>query len=71
MPDFSWLIAVVGITALWLAGEDVWWGWLIALGNEILWVIYAIATDQHGFILMAVGYGFVYLRNALWNRTAQ
>jgi hypothetical protein len=65
---WSWILGILGVTGLWLAGKQVWWGWLITLINEILWITYAIATGQYGFIFMAICYAMVYLRNAIVNR---
>lgn len=65
---WSWILGTVGITGLLIAGRRVWWGWLITLVNEVLWISYAIATKQYGFIFMAICYATVYLRNALINR---
>lgn len=69
--DFSWVLATVGVTGMVIAGRKIWWGWLFNLGNEILWVIFAVATQQYGFILMAIGYGAVYAHNAHTWREAQ
>jgi hypothetical protein len=60
----SWILGILGVTGLLIAGRRRWWGWTINLANEVLWVIYAIRTAQYGFILMAAGYGSVYAYNA-------
>jgi hypothetical protein len=61
--DFSWVLATFGITGMVIAGRKIWWGWLVNLANEILWIIFAVTTRQYGFILMAIGYGAVYANN--------
>lgn len=63
MSLWSWVLGALGVTGLLIAGNRVWWGWLINLANEVLWVVYAIVTEQYGFILMAIAYGLVYARN--------
>ena len=60
---WSWLLTVVGITGLWLAGSKKRLGWAIGIGAQGLWIAYALATGQHGFLLSALAYGFVYTRN--------
>jgi len=66
-PYWSWLLTAVGVTGLYFAGKKVWWAWLIGLGAQVLWVAYAIATKQYGFVVSAGAYGWVYGRNArLW-----
>ena len=64
MSNWSWVLGFLGVTGLLIAGNRVWWGWLINFVNEILWVIYAVSTEQYGFILMACAYAMVYARNA-------
>lgn len=66
---WSLVLAAVGILGLYVAGRKLWWGWLIGLGAQALWLAYAIVTEQWGFLLSAVAYGWVYGRNALaWRR---
>lgn len=69
MVMWSWVLAAVGVTGLYLAGRRIWWAWLIGLAAQVLWIAYAIATAQYGFLVSATAYGAVYLRNAvLWRR---
>ena len=64
---WSWLLMIVGVTGLVFAAKKLWWAWLIGLFSEVLWVVYAIVTNQLGFIIFAVVYAVVYARNAyLW-----
>ena len=57
---WSFILAAVGITGLLLAGRKSVWGWAIGVGAQVLWIAYALATRQYGFILTAVAYGIVY-----------
>lgn len=69
---WSWILTIVGVTGLYLAGKKVWWAWLIGLGAQVLWIAYATATQQWGFYVSALAYGWVYTRNALrWYREHQ
>jgi len=63
-PLWSYALAAVGLTGLWLAGSGRRVGWLIGVGAQVLWITYAIATRQWGFIVTAFCYAFVYLRGA-------
>lgn len=66
---WSWLLAAVGITGIWLAGRNNKLGWAIGLGAQVLWLAYAVITRQWGFIVTAFAYGFVYGKNWLrWRR---
>lgn len=61
---WSWVLAAVGVTGLYLAGRKIWWAWLIGLAAQVLWVAYALATAQYGFLVSAFAYGWVYALNA-------
>lgn len=66
---WSWLLMVVGVTGLWLAGRRLWWSWLIGLVSEALWIVYAVVSQQYGFIVFALAYAAVYVRNTIiWYR---
>lgn len=66
---WSWLLMVVGVTGMYLAGRRLWWGWLVGLGSEVLWLVYAIQTQQWGFIPFALIYAAVFIKNAREWRT--
>ncbi len=68
---WSWLLAVVGVCGIYFVGKKTIWGWLVLLVNECLWIGYAIATQQYGFIFMAVAYASVYLKSYFaWRKEA-
>ena len=60
---WSWILTAFGIVGLYLAGSKNAYGWIIGLCAQILWLTYAIFTQQYGFIVSAFAYGFVYFRN--------
>lgn len=60
---WSVLLAVVGVTGLYIAGRKSWVGWAIGLAAQLLWVAYALVSEQYGFILSAVAYGVVNAKN--------
>lgn len=69
---WSWVLMAVGVTGLYFAGQKKPWAWLVGLGAQFLWLAYALATDQYGFIVSCVVYGSVYLKNHLaWQRDAK
>lgn len=66
---WSWLLTAVGVTGLWLAGSRKGVGWAIGVGAQVLWISYALATMQLGFLASALVYGSVYARNMIkWKR---
>ena len=60
---WSWILAAIGVTGIFLVGRKTIWGWLVLCVNECLWIAYALATEQYGFILAAVAYGIVYIKS--------
>lgn len=63
---WSWLLMAVGVTGLFLAGKKRKIGWMIGIGVQLLWIIYAIVSRQWGFIVSALVYGAVNTIN--WRR---
>jgi hypothetical protein len=67
---WSWVLAAIGVTGIFLVGRKTIWGWLVLFLNEVLWTIYAVTTEQYGFIFAAIAYGIVYVRSFLhWRST--
>lgn len=66
---WSWILVAIGVSGIFLVGRKTIWGWLILCVNECLWIIYAVTTEQHGFIVGAIIYGIVYVKSFLhWRR---
>ncbi len=63
MEYWSWILTAFGIFGLWVAGSGKSWGWLVGVGIQAVWIAFAIATEQYGFIVSALAYSFVYGRN--------
>jgi hypothetical protein len=62
-------LAALGIAGIWLTGQKDARGWILGVAAQVLWIAYAVATAQWGFILSALAYGFVYARG--WHRWRQ
>ena len=66
---WSWILAVIGVTGIFFVGRKTIWGWFVLLFNEVLWIAYALITNQHGFILSAIAYAIVYIKSyTLWRQ---
>ena len=66
---WSWLLMAVGASGLFVSGRKCRWGWVISVVAEALWVWYAIATTQYGFVVAAIVYAAVDIRNFIaWSR---
>ncbi len=60
---WSWLLTGIGVTGLFLVSRGFVWAWLVNIAAQALWAIYAIATDQYGFLLAAAAYATVFTMN--------
>jgi hypothetical protein len=61
MELWSWALAAVGVVGIYFVGKKTLWGWFVLLFNEILWTVYAVVTEQYGFIVSAIAYAVVYV----------
>jgi hypothetical protein len=69
MELWSWILAAIGVSGIFFVGQKSIWGWLVLLANECLWIVYAVTTQQYGFIFAALAYATVYIRSYLhWKR---
>lgn len=62
---WSWLLSITGAASFYLAGRKLWWAWWVSVAMQGLWLAYAVATRQYGFLVGVFLYGGVYLKNAL------
>ena len=68
---WSYVLAASGVTGIFFVGRKTIWGWLVLLLNECLWIVYAVTTEQYGFIFAAIAYAVVYIKSyLLWRREA-
>jgi hypothetical protein len=65
MEYWSWILAAIGVAGIYFVGKKTLWGWFVLLFNEIIWVTYAIITEQYGFIVSAIAYAAVYIKSYL------
>jgi hypothetical protein len=60
----DWVVTAIGLTGFFLAGQKVWWAWHVNVANQALWAVYAVATEQWGFLVGVAVYTVVFARNA-------
>ena len=71
MMYWSYVLAAIGVAGIFFVGRKTVWGWLVLLFNEVLWIAYALITNQYGFILSAIAYAIVYIKSyLLWRQEA-
>lgn len=69
MEYWSWILAAIGVTGIYVVGKKNMWGWLVLCVNECIWIAYALATKQYGFIVMALSYAAVYIKSYIqWRK---
>lgn len=57
----SWCLAPFGLAGMYVATLKKAWGWLLSMGTQALWAVYAVGTGQYGFLIGTVSYFAVYL----------
>ena len=65
MEYWSWILAVIGVAGIYFVGRKTLWGWFVLLFNEVIWIAYAVITEQYGFIVSAIAYAAVYIKSYL------
>ena len=63
MSIWSYVLAAVGVTGFIFVGKKKRFGWTINIFAQLLWVTYAVVTQQWGFIISACIYGAIFTRN--------
>lgn len=62
---WSWLLAGLGIAQIVMTGRHMRSGWLVGLATSAVWAAFAIATSQYGFLVSAVVFASIHVRNWL------
>jgi hypothetical protein len=72
MAYWSYVLAAIGVVGIFFVGRKHRWAWLWLIFNECLWIIYAVVTNQYGFIFAAVAYTLVYIKSFMsWKSEAE
>ena len=50
----QWVLATRNVGSAYLSGKRNKWGWALLVVTQLLFVAYAIATSQYGFLLQNV-----------------
>ena len=67
-----WLLSAITIYTMFLAGNKSGKTWLIGLANQLLWLLWIIASASWGLLPMNIALWIVYGRNHLkWTREAE
>ena len=63
MSLWSFALAGLGIAQIYLTGKKIRFGWIVGVITSALWFIYGIVTAQYGFLISAVVFGSIHIRN--------
>lgn len=61
MELWSWALSVVGVTVQVLARTAPRWAWVLGFWSQVPWCVFAVVTDQWGFLPSSLTYAAVYL----------
>jgi len=58
-----WIVSLITLTTMWMAGNKSPKAWLLGLFNQILWAIIIIHAELWGLLPTTIGITFIYIRN--------
>jgi len=65
MDLWSFILAGLGIAQITLTGKKKRVGWLIGLLTSCIWMVFAIVTQQYGFVVSSIIFGYIHIKNWL------
>ena len=64
------LLSILTIIGMWLIGNKNYWGWIVGLVNQTLWITFAIVFKAWGLLPLTLVLIVVYTRNLTkWTKT--
>lgn len=64
-----WLTSAVTLYGMWVIGNKKWYGWLVGLGNQALWIATSIAFAEWGLLPLSACLVVLYTRNLIrWRK---
>ena len=51
---WTWALTGLQVMAMWVAGRGQAWGWMVGSAVQPGWIVYALLTNQLGFIVGCV-----------------
>ena len=60
----DWILSGTSALMLWLMGNKSRYAPLIGLGNQCLWILYALRIRQYGLLPGIAAYTVIHARNA-------
>ena len=67
MNYLQWVLSATSAVMLWLMGNKSPWGPRLGLLNQVIWIVYVVATKQWGLLPGVLIYTVIHARNvAKW-----
>ena len=64
-----WATSAVTLLGMYLVGNKNWWGWIVGLVNQVLWIALALAFATWGLLPLSACLIVLYARNLwLWRK---
>jgi nicotinamide riboside transporter PnuC len=63
MDLWSFALAGLGMAQIWLTGRKQRIGWLVGLATSCTWVVFALVSQQYGFIISSLFFGTLHIKN--------
>jgi hypothetical protein len=60
-----WVLSILTLTMMWMAGNKHHMTWLVGLFNQALWLVWIITSETWGLVPMNIALWAVYLQNHL------
>lgn len=58
-----WLTSAATLWGMYLVGNKNWWGWIVGLFNQVLWIILAVVFHTWGLLPLSACLIVLYARN--------
>ena len=65
MTWLSWVLSATSAIMLWQMGNKSKWGPRLGIANQVVWIVYAVGTQQWGLIPGVLIYTAVHVRNLI------
>ena len=59
----AWVLSATSALMLWQMGNKSKWGPRLGIANQVLWIVYAVYTEQWGLLPGVLLYTAIHIRN--------
>lgn len=66
MIPLEYLLSILGVLGIFLAGRNIWWAWYITVIVQTFWIVYFFVTHQQSLMIDSMIYFIVFVVNAYY-----